>query len=192
VRKERGLVALSLTPPQGEYIQTKHAWIILEVSDVDNIYSKAQNIASDAQAKIMNGTLNRGTDQTVANLVCQVESERFRSLMDNLKTIGNVKSATMDEKQQAQGIDPKSALQAPVRKDPGIIEVTINSPSAIITSQHGIGATLKNTLQGSISGLLGSLKYLIVGLVTVAPWVALIILIYILYRRLSRRSKTTN
>jgi hypothetical protein len=182
VRKERGLVVLSLTPPAGEYIQTKRAQIILEVSDVDNIYAKAQNIATDAQAKILSGNLNRGTDQTSATLVCQIDAERFRQLMDSLKAIGKVQSATTNEQQQAQGIDTKSTLQAPVRKDPGIIEVTINSPSAIVTSEHGIGATLKK----SISGLLWSIVMITTGAITVGPWIVLVFLVYILYRWLKK------
>ena len=187
VRKERGLVALTIIPPAGEYIQTKYSQVILEAPDVDNIYSKAQGMATEAQAKILNGNINRSSDRISAILVLQVEAERFRGLVDNLKGLGKVKNAAMNEKQQASGIDPRSNLQTPVRKEPGIIELTINSPMGIVTEESGISATFKDTLKGSITGLFWSLQMLTVGFVSIAPWLVVVVLVYILYRRLRRK-----
>lgn len=188
VRKERGLINLTLMPPAGEYIKTQQSKVVLETADVDGIYTKAQNIASDAQAKIMNSNINRYADYNVATVICQVEADRFQSLMDSLKGLGKVLASETVEHQQASGVDPKSIIPAPVRKDPGTIELTIKSPSAIVESDRGVLATLKNTLKGSIKGLLWSLQMLVVGLITVGPWLALLALVVILYRRLFRRT----
>lgn len=186
IRKERGLVSISLNLPVGEYIQTQQARIALESSDVDSVYAKVQEMAQGLQAKVLSGNINRGTDQTVATVVCQVPAEHFRSLVENLKGIAKVKSATMDERQSAQGIDPRSLIPAPVRKEPGIIELTIASPTAIVTEEQGFWATLRNTLKGSISGLLWSLEMLVVGLVTIGPWLVLVALVVILIKRWRR------
>jgi hypothetical protein len=190
VRKERGLVSISLNLPVGEYIQTQQARIALESSDVDSVYAKVQEMAQGMQAKVLSGNINRGTDQTVATVVCQAPAEHFRSLVESLKGIAKVKSATMDERQSAQGIDPRSLIPAPVRKEPGIIELTIASPTAIVTEEQGFWATLRNTLKGSISGLLWSLEMLVVGLVTIGPWLVLLALVVILIKRWTVRKDT--
>jgi hypothetical protein len=189
VRKERGLVALSLIPPAGEYVQTKRAQIVLEAADVDNIYTKAQGIVSESQAKILNGSINRSTDRIQATLSCQVEADKFRALVEGLKAIGKVKSANVDERQESSGIDPKSTLAAPVRKDPGTIVLTIINPGAIVSEEHGVGATLKDTLKGSIAGLLWSLEMLIVGLLSIAPWVIAMVIIWLIVKRFKQKKE---
>ncbi|MEW6026638.1 MAG: DUF4349 domain-containing protein [Planctomycetota bacterium] len=188
VRKERGLVTMTIIPPAGEYVQTKRSQVILETPDVDNTYSKAQSIAAEAQAKVLNGAINRSSDRISAVLILQVDPDRFRAVVDNLKGLGKVKNAAMDERQQAQDIDPKSNLQTPVRKEPAIIELTINSPLAIVTEESGVSATIKDTLKGSIKGLLWSLEMLIVGFISIAPWLTVALLVYVLYRRMRRKS----
>ncbi len=190
IRKERGSVVLNLLPPAGEYIHKQKAIINLESSDVDSVYARAQKIARDTQAKIMNGNINRGVDRTVATIVCQVESDRFRILADSFKVLGKVLSATMDEEQIAQGIDPKSTLPAPVRKNPAIVHVIITSPQAIVAQDSGVWKTLRNTLRDSIKGVGLSLQYLIVGLLAVAPWIIVIMLIIMLFKRVVFKKKS--
>ncbi len=180
---------LSLLPPAGEYIHRQKARINLEVSDVDSVYAQAQKIARDTQAKIMSGNINRGVDRTVATIVCQVEPDRFHTLADSFKVLGKVLSATMDEEQIAQGIDPKSTLPAPVRKDPAIVHVIITSPQAIVAQGSGVWKTLRNTLRDSIKGVGVSLQYLIVGLLAVAPWIIALILIIMLVKRVAFKKK---
>jgi glycine cleavage system regulatory protein len=183
IRKERGLVYLVLNPPQGEYVQIQRAKIHLTSSDVNASYIKAQGIANESQAKVLSGNINKGTNQVVATLTCQVDSEKFKALVESLKILGEVKIATTDEHQTANGIDPKSTLQAPVRKEPGVIELTIDSPETIVAEERGLGATLRNTVKGSLTGLSWSLEMLIVGLITVGPWVILLLLVVFLVKR---------
>lgn len=188
VRKERGLVNLTLNPPAGEYIQTKRARIILKSADVNKAYAQAQEMAAQVKAKILNGKLNRETDRVIGQLFCQVEPEDFRPLINSLRAIAEVKSCSVEEHQTARGIDPKSMLQAPIRKEPGRIELVIISPAPIMPKEGGISATLKKTLKGSFGGLLWSLERLVVGVATIGPWLAILILVIILTRRYFRRS----
>ncbi|MFH1227011.1 MAG: DUF4349 domain-containing protein [Planctomycetota bacterium] len=189
VRRERGLVTLTLNLPAGEYIQTQRARIVLETSDVDGAYAKAQSIAQGIQAKVVNGNITRGAEQTVATVICQVPAEQFNSLVASFKAIAKVKDANQDEKQVAQGVDPKSTIQAPIRKEPGTIELTIASPTAIVTDDSGFFGTLRNTLKSSIRGLLASLELLVVGIVTLGPWIIVLILAIVLIKRWTGKKK---
>jgi hypothetical protein len=189
IRKERGRINLTIYPPAGEYIKTQQGRIVLETSNVENIYNKAQNKANKTKTKILRGNIDRETDKVTATLVWRVEADYFHSLVDNLKNLGKVKSSEIKEHQTSYGIDPKSKIQAPVRKDPGTIELVIVSPSVIVSSEKGVLATLKNTLKGSIAGLLWSLERLIVGIATVLPWLVIITLVIMLGSWLWRRQR---
>jgi hypothetical protein len=192
IRKERGLISLSLRPPSGEYVQAQEARVDLEVVDVDKIYAQAQQVINEGQAKILNGNINRGVEQVRASLVCQVEAERFRAVVESLKILGKVKIATMEEHQTAQGVDSKSILPVPVRKDPAMITLSIYTPMAIVTEDSGVMAAWKKTLKNSIQGVLLSLQFLIVGFLAVAPWILAVIAVFMIVKKFTSKKSESS
>ncbi|MFA5794553.1 MAG: DUF4349 domain-containing protein [Candidatus Brocadiia bacterium] len=189
VRKERGLVNLTLNLPAGRYIQTRAARIEVEAADVDAVYAKAQSMAQSASAKITNGKIDHQTDGVRAVLSLQIEADKFKPLMDSLKGLGKVLASDVSENQVSDGVDPKSLIPAPVRKEPGAIELAITSPSKFVSQEYGFMATIKSLVRGGIGALLFSLEAIVVFLLTVGPWVLLIIAIYVLIKKVWGKKK---
>jgi hypothetical protein len=183
VRKERGLVSLNLTPPTGEYIRTQEATIILESPDVEKAYGEVQSVATSSEAKILNATLNKEQNRTVAVVVCQVDANRFRSLVELIKSKAKVNKADLVERREGHGIDPKSALPAPTRDNPATIQITLQGPESVVEQVSPVWTTFR----GSINALINSFSFFILGFAYVAPmaigFILLVLIIKILFFR---------
>jgi len=79
---------------------------------------------------------------------------------------------------------------SPLLRERAEIELALVSPPQIIGEEHGILRTIRDTFANSWKGLLWSIEKLFVGISLAGPWVVVLILAWVLWRR-ARRKKST-
>ena len=123
------------------------------------------------------------TDGATGTLYVRVDAARFQTLLDALKGLGNVKRSNVTRNEKKDG--------EKVRREKGVISMTISTPKKLVQSDEGVGAMFRDTISGSLVGLLWSLEMMVVGAAYMGPWFILLLLCVFLYRR-RQKNKTAN
>lgn len=179
VRREEARIAFSLGTP--EVVETVQGTLTVEASSVQNAYEAARRAVEDAGGEITGGGMTEHTDGAAGTLYLRVDAAKFQTLIDTLKALGDVKRSTITRKEGNDGNK--------VRREKGVISMTISTPKKLVQSDEGVGAMLRDTVSGSLVGLLWSLEMMFVGAAYLGPWFILVALCIFLYRR-RLKSKT--
>lgn len=183
VKKEQAVIDFTVNMPP--IMVTKQARIGLESPGAKSVYEEARRaIEAEKDGKIVGGSLSDRTDGAKAFVRGQVAAESFQGLVEKLKTLGVVKSATVE--QIVQG-DPQAG-GPPIVRERGEIILEIATPPQLLTEEHGIGRAIRETFAKSLAGILWSIEKLFVGIALAGPWIVLAILAILVWRR-ARRPK---
>ena len=118
-----------------------------------------------------------------ATLKVQIDSDKFATLVESLKSAGKVKNSNV------QYILPSGSPEAPapLLRERAEIELALVSPPQIIGEEHGLIRTIRETFANSWKGLLWSIEKLFVGISLAGPWIVVLLAAWILWRRVRRK-----
>lgn len=177
VRKEMATVNLSIQTPQEAV--TVRATIEIESRDARAVHEAARGILGDAKAKILGGGFNRTADGEQGSITAELPPAAFHEAVARLKGLGTVKSSSMNQEEPAD--------KAPLRREKGVITLSVRTPAPIVTEETGPAALFRKTLAGSIAGVVWSVRMLFVGVAYIGPWAALFWMVW----KLARRNRKT-
>lgn len=173
VRKEQAVMDLTLsTPPR---VVTLNGDVSVETPEAAGAYEAARKAVQDAGGKILDGGMTHHVDGSSGTLKVEVDASKFSGLVDTLKRLGKVKTATVKQQEPPKGIE--------IRRELGRLEVSVMTPGRLVQSEEGIGAALRK----SVRGLVFSLQMLVVGAAYAGPWLLVALLVLFLIRRARKR-----
>ncbi len=165
VRKEQAVISLTISTPALFVSRTGN--LALQAAGVEGAYQAARKAVEAAGGKIVDGRLEGSVDRTTAVIQAQVEAAKFGAVVEALRALGKVKSAST-----GHAVPPSPGV-APLVRERGEISLRIESPPVLIGEEQGILRTVRDTLAGSWAGILWSVEKLFVGLSLAGPWLAL-------------------
>jgi glycine cleavage system regulatory protein len=181
VKKEQAVIDFTVNTPA--LVVTRRAAIAIEADPAETAYQAARREVEAAGGKILDGSLTGRTDGATATVTAQVDKDKFAALVEKFKSLGKVKGATVKQDEPGGG-----AERAPMINERGEIQLTITTPPRLLTEEHGVMKTIRETFANSVAGVLWSVEKLIVGIALAGPWILLLALIWILWKR-RRRAK---
>ena len=115
--------------------------------DIDGAYARAKSIVADVKGQVQEAKLNRREDGTAtARVKARIVAEEFRGAVDELKTLGVVLVARIDQTQTSTGKEPPPE-EAKLRREAGVVELTIEAPKEIIRSNAAFVIEAKNVAE---------------------------------------------
>lgn len=173
VRKEMATVNLAIqTPPEAV---TVRAEIRIEAADARAVHETARGILSGAQGKVTGGGFSRTADGEQGTLAAELPPAALHEAVARLKELGTVKASSLNQEEPSD--------KATLRREKGIVTLTVRTPPAIVTEETGPAALFRKTLAGSIAGVVWSVRMLFVGAAYLGPWALLIWGLWKLARR---------
>jgi glycine cleavage system regulatory protein len=185
IRKEQAVVDFTISSPP--LFVTKRSQILIETAQVESAYQNARRVVEAAGGKIVDGSLTGRADGMSAVLRAQVDAEKFADLLTSLKAAGEVKNANVNHTLPAVG--PEGTM--PLLRERAEIELALVSPPKLIGEQHGVLKTIRDTFANSWAGLLWSIEKLFVGISLAGPWIVVLAVAWILWRRARRKKAAT-
>jgi glycine cleavage system regulatory protein len=182
LRKEQAVVDLNVSSPP--IFVTRRSQLVVETGDVDGAYQNSRKSVEGSGGKIVDGSLTGRGDRMVAVLRIQADADRFAALLESLKAAGKIKSAAVSS------VLPTAAADggAPLLRERAEIEFTLASPPQLIGEENGLLKTIRDTFAGSWAGLLWSVEKLFVGISLAGPWLILLALGIVFWRRRGKKS----
>ncbi len=145
--------AADLTPREKTRMQS-------EVTDVDKAAGDAQAIAVTVGGRVLDATVNKDQGKGSARVVIDVPLERSAETLRQLRGLGTVR-----------GIDASRDTQAP--NGPlahAQIDIDFVTTDTLVTENTGPWSSIRQGLGTSINALLWSLKWIVVGLCLLGPF----------------------
>jgi len=181
LRKEQAILDLSVSSPP--IFVTKRSQLLVETSEVESAYSNSRKAVEGAGGKIVDGSLSGRTDRMAAVLRIQIDADRFTALVESLKTAGKLKNAAVNSVLPTTAADGGAALL----RERAEIELNLVSPPQLIADENGIVKTIRDTFANSWAGLLWSMEKLFVGISLAGPWLLLVGVGIVAWRRARRK-----
>ncbi|MBI3855236.1 MAG: DUF4349 domain-containing protein [Planctomycetes bacterium] len=185
LRKEQAIVDFTVNSPP--LFVTRRSQILVETPEVESAYQNSRRAVEAAGGKIVDGSLTGRSDGMSATLRAQVDADKFAALVDSLKSAGKVKNANVNHILPSVSSDGGPQLL----RERAEIELALISPPQLIGEEHGLLKTIRDTFANSWTGLLWSVEKLFVGVSLAGPWVAVLALGVVLWRRARRKKATT-
>jgi acetolactate synthase regulatory subunit len=173
VRKEEARVTLQVTTPPT--VITLNGSVSVIAEDPSAAFESARAAVGASGGQVVGGGMTDHVDGSRGTLQIRVDSARARALIDQLESLGEVQSSTVTQ-QQPPG-------NSGLRRERGEILLSIASPATLVGRSEGIGAVFRETISGSIVGILWSLEMLVVGIAYGGPWLLVVLLLVVIYRR---------
>ena len=180
LRKE--LASLDLTISSPPLFVTDKSQLLVETPNVESAYQNSRKAIEAVGGKIVDGALAGRGDRMQGALRAQVDADKFNALVESLKTAGTLKNANVNH--VLPTVTPEGV---PLLRERAEIELTLISPPQLIADEHGIGKTIRDTFANSWTGVLWSIEKLFVGLSLAGPWLLLVAVGVIVWRRLRRK-----
>jgi glycine cleavage system regulatory protein len=181
LRKEQAVVDFSVSSP-GAFV-TRRSQILVETPEVESAYQNSRRAVEAAGGKIVDGTLTGRADGMSATLKVEIDSDKFGTLVESLKTAGKVKNSNVQYNLPAGS----SGGPSPLLRERAEIELALVTPPQLLGEQHGILKTIRDTFANSWAGLLWSIEKLFVGVSLAGPWIAVLVAAWVLWRRARRK-----
>lgn len=181
LRKEQAVIDLSISSPP--LFVTRRSQILVETPEVESAYQNSRRAIEAAGGKIVDGSLTGSSGGASATLKAQVDVEKFAPLVESLKSAGKVKNANVNHVLPAVSSDGV----IPLLRERAEIELALVSPPQLIGEENGIASTVRHTFAHSWAGLLWSIEKLFVGVCLAGPWLALLGVGFVVWRRVRRR-----
>ncbi len=135
----------------------------VEVGDVDKSSGDVQAAAIAVGGRVVEANINRDQGKGIARVILDFPLAKSGEVLQAVRSQGTVR-----------GIDASRDQAAPAGPMAhGQIYVEFRTADAIVADNSGPWASIREGLSTSISGLLWSLKLLVMGLCFLGPWVGL-------------------
>ena len=132
----------------------------VEVSDVDKSAGDIQAAALSNGGRVLEATVTKDHGKGTARIVLDLPLDKAGEVLQQIRGQGTVR-----------GIDSSRDPQAPTgAMAHGQLFVDFDTPDTIVADQTGPWASVRQGLSTSVTGLLWSLQWVIVGLCLIGPW----------------------
>jgi hypothetical protein len=132
----------------------------VEVADVDKSAGDIQAAAFSAGGRVLEATVSKDHGKGTARIVLDLPLEKTGDILQQTRGQGTVR-----------GIDSSRDPQAPSGPMAhGQLFIEFDTPDAIVADQTSPWASVRQGLSTSVTGLLWSLQWVIVGLCLIGPW----------------------
>jgi hypothetical protein len=149
--------------------------LAIEVEDVDATLAQIAPIGKTVEGPHI---VRRPSGEVVGKVTIEVPLDRSAEALTKLRRI----VGTVRVEEQTPNPKAPSGKLARAR-----FQVTVGSVKGIVGADRGFGATLRNGLSTSVTGLLWSLNLIVIGFLFVGPWALLFYGGWRLYRRLRKK-----
>jgi hypothetical protein len=167
-------LAVNLTITSSDHLAPRETTRLqIEVGDVDKSAADAQAAAIAAGGRVTESTVTRDHGKGLARIILDLPLDKSSDVLRQVRDEGTVR-----------GIDASRDPQAPAGAlAHAQIFVEFTTGEAIVADETGPWASIRQGLSTSISGLLWSLQWVIVGLCLIGPWAGIGWIISRLWRR---------
>jgi glycine cleavage system regulatory protein len=171
VRLQVNLTDIDQLPPRE---RTK---MVVEVGDVEGATAKLLSAVSAAGGRVVDTQQAKDADgQVRSQVVAEVPLAKAADVRGQIRALGKDRVNESSTNHQApQGEVARARF-----------EVTLANEDLIVGRDEGLWAAVRSALSTSVRGLLWSLKFIVVGLLMVGPWVFLIWGGWKVWKRLKR------
>jgi hypothetical protein len=149
----------------------------VELSDVESAMGDLQATAQSLGGRTVESNLSKSRDgRSQAHVVVDVPLDKAGEVIKHAKDLGAVRA-----------IDSGKNLQVPAGPlAKARVDVTFGNAEAIVSPDKGFWASIRRGFSTSVSGLMLSLQFIVVGLCFVLPWAAAI---WVGWRFIKRRKQ---
>jgi hypothetical protein len=105
--------------------------------------------------------------------------KNYNGLMQSLDSLGKVEDVSVQRQDRGGQVDEANA--------PADLQIQVYSQGNIVSSDTGLIATLRRTIGQSAAAIMWSLRMIGVALAFLAPWIAALVGIIWIVRRIRRR-----
>jgi hypothetical protein len=178
VRVEEAVVDLSVSTPAIHV--SRRTSLTVETADVDGAYAAARKAIEVAGGRILEGQLQRQADGLRALVKGRLDADRHAGAVEALAALG---------KSKHQGASQSLPEPGSLVREQGEIELLLHTPPLLIGEERGLGKAVRDTFSNSVAGVLWSVEKLFVGLALAGPWIAVVALGWLFWRRRGGRPK---
>lgn len=153
--------------------------VTIEMSDVEQGLAQVTAAVEAASGRVADSGVSKdASGNSTARARIEVPLAKAGAVIDAIRSQGKVREIQTSKNMQS----PDGPLAR------ATIDLTLTSGEQIVGADNGLWATIRNGLATSVSGLLWSLRLIIIGLCLVAPW---ILLLWAGWKIVRRRKATT-
>jgi hypothetical protein len=158
----------------------------IRTTSVDEKAKALRILAEKQNGRVRSSTFSRDPNgREFANISLRVPMKNYLALMQSLNSLGNVENVSVQRQDRTSGqVDEATA--------PADVSIQVYSPGNIISQESTLLTTLRRTLAQSAGAIMWSLRMIGVALAFLAPWLAAIVGVIWITRRIARarRSKS--
>jgi len=159
--------------------------ITIEVETFETARTQLSALVGEKNLQVLGSASDQRTDGTwVGGFRLGIRAAGMEDVVTRLESLGRVEARRLS----GLGLGDLS------RMDPealGVLELTLAEPAAIRPGPERAGDTVRGKLRDALAGLYTSLGYVIYGLIVIAPWLLIVLLLGWLLVRTRRRMRAS-
>jgi len=180
---KRDKVELNITISRDEQEQAfQQTTLRIRTSAVDERAKKLRELAEKQSGRVRSSSFSRDPEgREFASVAVRVPMKNYNALMQSFDSLGKVEDVSVQRLDRTGQVDEANA--------PADLQIQVYSQGNIVSSDTGLIATLRRTIAQSAAAIMWSLRMIGVAIAFLAPWIAAIVVIVWIVRRIrSRRS----
>jgi len=152
----------------------------IRTSAVDAKAKALRGLAEKQNGRVRNSSFSRDPDgREYANISLRVPMKNYTALMQSLDSLGKVEDVSVSRQDRGGQVDEANA--------PADLSIQVYSQGNIVSSDTGLIATLRRTIGQSAAAIMWSLRMIGVAVAFLAPWIAAVVGLIWIVRRIRRR-----
>jgi hypothetical protein len=178
---KRDKVELNISISRDEQEQAlQQTSLRIRTSAVDEKAKKLRELAEKQSGRVRNSSFRRDPEgREYADVSLRVPMKNYNALMQSLDSVGKVEDVSVQRQDRGGQVDEANA--------PADLQIQVYSQGNIVSSDTGLIATLRRTIGQSAAAIMWSLRMIGVALAFLAPWIAALVGIIWIVRRIRRR-----
>jgi hypothetical protein len=184
-KTKRDKVELNITISRDEQEQAlQQTSLRIRTSAVDEKTKALRDLANKQSGRVRSSTFSRDPDgREFANVTLRVPMKNYNALVQSLDSLGKVENVSVQRQDRTdRDVDLANA--------PADLSIQVYSQGNIVSSDTGLIATLRRTIAQSAGAIMWSLRMIGVAIAFLAPWVAAIVGIIWILRRIRNRRRS--
>jgi len=152
----------------------------IQTTAVDEKARKLRELAEKQNGRVLNSSFSRDPDsREYANVSLRVPMKNYNALMQSLDSLGKVENVSVQRQDRGGQVDEANA--------PADLQIQVYSQGNIVSSDTGLIATLRRTIGQSAAAIMWSLRMIGVAIAFLVPWIAALVALVWIVRRIRRR-----
>jgi Domain of unknown function (DUF4349) len=181
---KRDRVELNISISRDEQEQAlQQTSLRIRTGSVDEKAKALRDLAEKQSGRILNSSFSRDPNgREHADVSLRVPMKNYAALMQSLNSLGKTEDVSVRREEHAGAqIDQANA--------PADLSIQVYSQGNIVSSDTGLIATLRRTIGQSVAAIMWSLRMIGVAIAFLAPWIAAVVGIIWITRRVRNRRR---